>query len=102
MGWDLSVPSVTVDTRWGVPRYDGKLETETYLFGGEELTPVAHRGTLQARTAEKAFHTRVESAFRGIVRHCNSPATYWWEITEKDGSRSFYGGDPQNGPAADA
>ena len=22
LGWDLSMPSITIDTRWGVPRYD--------------------------------------------------------------------------------
>jgi RHS repeat-associated protein len=102
VGWDLALPGVSVDTRWGVPRYDAATETETYAFNGEELTPVAHRGPPQARTAEKTFHTRVESAFRRIVRHGSSPATYWWEVTEKDGSRSFYGGDPQSGPAPDA
>ncbi|MCK5198508.1 MAG: hypothetical protein KAR21_09165, partial [Spirochaetales bacterium] len=26
MGWNLSLPSVTVDTRWGVPRYDADHE----------------------------------------------------------------------------
>ncbi|WP_181019438.1 SpvB/TcaC N-terminal domain-containing protein [Nonomuraea typhae] len=93
VGWDLDTPAVTIDTRWGVPRYDDEDETETYVFGGEQLTPVAHRGALQPRTAEKVFHTRVESAFRTIVRHGSSPDTYSWEITEKDGTRSFYGAD---------
>jgi hypothetical protein len=37
LGWNLSVPTITVDTRWGVPIYDPKLETETYLFNGEQL-----------------------------------------------------------------
>jgi RHS repeat-associated protein len=102
VGWDLSVPGISVDTRWGVPRYDAATETETYSFNSGELTPVAHRGPPQARTAEKTFHTRVEGPFQRIVRHGNSPATYWWEVTEKDGSRSFFGGDPQSGPAPDA
>ena len=40
IGWDLAVPSIEIDTRWGVPRYDtGQIhgapasgfETETYL-----------------------------------------------------------------------
>ncbi len=102
VGWDLSAPGVTIDTRWGVPRYDPALETETYTVNGEQLTPVSHRGTPQARTSEKVFHTRVESAFRKIVRHGSGPGAYWWEVTEKDGTRSFYGGDPQTGAAADA
>ncbi|MFC7615672.1 SpvB/TcaC N-terminal domain-containing protein [Actinokineospora soli] len=90
-GWDLTVPVITLDTRWGVPRYHAGLETETYLLDGEQLTPVAHRGELQARTAEKVFHTRVEGRFQRIVRHGDAPANYWWEITEKDGTRHVYG-----------
>ncbi|HEY7198605.1 MAG TPA: SpvB/TcaC N-terminal domain-containing protein, partial [Candidatus Dormibacteraeota bacterium] len=102
MGWDLSVPGISIDTRWGVPRYDANTETETYTFNGEDLTPVAHRGPPEARSANKIFHSRVEGAFRKILRHGSSPSGYWWEVTDKDGTRSFFGGDPQTGPAADA
>ena len=102
VGWDLATPSVSIETRWGVPRYDTGLETETYTLNGEQLTPVAHRGPLVARTPEKVFHNRVETQFRKIVRHGGSPATYWWEVTEKDGTRSFYGGDPEGGRVAAA
>jgi hypothetical protein len=94
--------SITIDTRWGVPRYDSvyddtpesNLETETYLLDGEQLTPVAHRGELQPRTADKVFHTRVEGQFRRIVRHGEQPNNYWWEVTDKNGVRYIYGGDP--------
>ncbi|MDI2131271.1 SpvB/TcaC N-terminal domain-containing protein [Yinghuangia seranimata] len=94
LGWDLSLPSITVDTRWGVPRYDPASETETYLLNGEELTPVANRGALQPRTAEKIFHTRVEGRFDRIVRHGDKPANYWWEVTDKQGMRMVFGGAP--------
>jgi RHS repeat-associated protein len=102
VGWDLSVPSIGIDTRWGVPRYDAANETETYVVGGGQLTPVANRGPAQPRTAEKVFHARVEGGFDKIVRHGDAPATYWWEVTDSDGVRSFYGGDPENGPVAGA
>jgi RHS repeat-associated protein len=93
LGWDLSVPSITIDTRWGVPRYDANKETETYSLNGEMLTPVAHRGALQDRsTGDKVFHTRVEGGFRRIIRHGNAPANYWWEVTDKNGMKNFYGG----------
>ena len=53
-GWNISVPSITLDTRWGVPRYDQSKETETYLVSGSMLSTmddngqmgVAHRCTL--------------------------------------------------------
>ncbi len=101
MGWDLAQRAITIDTRFGVPRYDtglidpgrGPLETETYMLEGEMLTPVAHRGTLQARTPEKIFHARVEGQFRKIIRHGTTPSNYWWEVIDKNGVRSVYGGD---------
>lgn len=94
LGWDLPMQGVTIDTRWGVPRYSASEETETYLLNGEQLTPVAHRGALQARTAEKIFHTRVEGQFRKIIRHGTAPNNYWWEVFDKNGTRYIYGGDP--------
>jgi hypothetical protein len=51
-GWDLPLQSITVDTRWGVPRYSDTKETETYSMNGVMLatiddsgeSSVAHRG----------------------------------------------------------
>lgn len=97
VGWNLSAPSITIDTRWGAPRYDPAAETETYSFEGAQLAPLAHRGAPQPRTAEKIFHARVEGAFQKIIRHGSGPSSYWWEVVDKDGARSFYGGDPQSG-----
>src|SRR5215510_3386251 len=104
-GWGLDVPSIDIDTRWGVPRYDtgqidgtaGGLETETYMLNGAQLAPVANRGALVPRTAEKSFSQRVEGEFLRIVRHGSSPSTYWWEVTAKDGTRSLFGGSSATG-----
>jgi RHS repeat-associated protein len=96
VGWAVGAQSIRIDTRWGVPRYDGGLETETYLLNGEQLTPVANRTELQARAAEKVFHTRVEGQFSRIVRHGDNPHNYWWEVTAKNGTRSIFGGPPDN------
>ncbi|HEY4108073.1 SpvB/TcaC N-terminal domain-containing protein [Puia sp.] len=100
MGWDLSTPCIGIDTRWGVPRFDAQNETETYTMSGAQLSPVAHRGNLVARTAEKQFYPRVEAAFDKIIRHGNNPQNYWWEATDKEGTRYFYGGDPSSGADA--
>jgi RHS repeat-associated protein len=97
MGWDISVPSITIDTRWGAPRFDTQNETETYSMSGAQLIPIAHRGDLVVRTSEKQFYPRVEQSFDKIIRHGNSPQTYWWEVTDKQGTRYFYGGDPATG-----
>ncbi|WP_224055630.1 SpvB/TcaC N-terminal domain-containing protein [Vibrio penaeicida] len=96
MGWNLSLPTVSLDTRWGVPRYDGATETETYLFAGEQLAPVAHRSTPVTRTSEKRFYPRVEGSFNRIIRHGSNPTNYWWEVTNKNGTQHFFGGDGTN------
>ena len=100
MGWDLPMPAITIDTRWGAARYTPDKESDTYLLDGEQLSPIAHRGALVARTSEKVFHTRVEGQFRKIIRHGSSPSTYWWEVIDKNGTRYLYGGT--NGPASDS
>jgi RHS repeat-associated protein len=93
LGWNLTIPSITIDTRWGVPRYDSINETETYTLNGQQLSPVAHRGDLGPRTGEKIFHPRVEGSFQRIVRHGSTPSTYWWEVTDKSGVIYIYGKD---------
>ncbi len=94
MGWNLSIPFITVDSRWGVPHYDPSLETETYSLSGEQLAPTANRGALVKRSSEKQFYPRVEGSFDKIIRHGTSPDKYWWEVVNKKGVRSFYGGLP--------
>jgi RHS repeat-associated protein len=112
VGWDLPISAIAVDTRFGAARYDCDLETETYGLDGEQLTPIAHRGPEKKRTDEttvlggetvKIFHARVEGGFRQIIRHGASTKTYWWEVIDKAGTRSFFGGTPESGgPIAQA
>ncbi|MBX2927667.1 MAG: hypothetical protein KF852_07535 [Saprospiraceae bacterium] len=98
LGWDISLSSVSIETRWGVPRYDAGLETETYLLEGMPLTPVAHRTAPVNRTGpEKRFFPRVEGGFQKITRHGTNPKNYWWEVIGKDGTRMFYGANSSSG-----
>ncbi|MBP2619252.1 SpvB/TcaC N-terminal domain-containing protein [Chryseobacterium jejuense] len=102
LGWDLSVPAISIDTRWGVPRYDGAKETEIYSFGSEQLTfkdgdkfvlPNRTEGFDKDRMAERQFYPRIEGAYNKIIRHGSSPSNYWWEVISKDGTRNLFGGD---------
>lgn len=94
VGWDLSTPAIQVDSRWGVPRFSAAKETEGYVLNGAQLTPVAHRGPPVARsTGNKTFHTRIEGGFAKITRKNTTPKTYTWEVTDKSGTVSTYGGD---------
>ena len=93
LGWDLSVPAISIETRWGVPRFDGMKETETYSMMGQMLWPVAHRDTPVDRLGmTKQFYPRVEGAFNKIIRHGDKPDNYYWEVTDKSGTTYFYGG----------
>ena len=103
LGWNLSVPSISIETRWGGPRYDAQKETETYLLNGIMLAPVAHRDTVfENRSADKQFYPRSEGNFKRIIRHGNSPQNYWWEITDKTGTTYYYGGMPATGVLSNA
>lgn len=96
LGWDLQTSMITIDTRWGAPRYLADKESETYLIDGEQMTPMAHRSAFVDRTSPaegKIFHTRVEGRFRDIRRFGDAPANYRWEVRDKDGTIFFYGGD---------
>jgi RHS repeat-associated protein len=94
MGWDVDVPSIGIETRWGVPRFDANLESETYLLAGAQLSPVTHRASLLPRmSGEKQFFPRVEGGFQKITRHGDDPKTYFWVVTQKDGTQSTYGGN---------
>lgn len=97
-GWDLPIPSITVDTRWGVPRYDPDNETETYLLNGEMLCfktgdslTTAHRTPNVPRTQNCRFYARRGGDFSRIVRKGTSPSNYYWEVTDNNGTVYTYG-----------
>ncbi len=86
-GWRLQTPSIDIDTRWGVPRFDKKYETEIYLINGEQTTLQPHRSPESIERADnREFFPRVESIYSKIVRKGDSPGSYSWEITTKDGT----------------
>lgn len=99
-GWDIPFPAITVDTRWGVPRYDTGNESETYLLDGQMLSftgsdgkmHVAHRGAAEPRDTARQFFPRREGSFSTIIRHGASPSDYWWEMTDSKGTRYVFGG----------
>lgn len=89
-GWSLNIPSISVVTGWGVPRYDSIWETETYQLG-EMLSPVAHRSEWNPREADKEFSQVIEGSFNRIIRKGDHPSNYWWEVTTTSGMKYYYG-----------
>ena len=101
MGWDMQLPAITVDSKWGVPRYDNTYETECYSYNGQELLPSPHYlSTWEQRntTGNKRFRPRTEGSFDSIVRCGNGPAEYFWVVTDKSGTKYFYGSYDGNQP----
>ena len=90
-GWNLEMPYIEVDTRFGVPQYDPNFETETYLLNGEQLAPTANLLTPVARTNSKQFSRRVEGKFEQIFRSGTSPNAYSWTVIDKNGTQYLYG-----------
>ncbi|MBA5630351.1 SpvB/TcaC N-terminal domain-containing protein [Moheibacter lacus] len=116
LGWNISMPAITVDTRWGTPEFHSTLETELYSLGGEQLyfltknvqeeiepyMPNRHRlssngmydTTLKSRgSGTKQFYPRKGGSFTKIERMGSSPSTYYWKVTSSDGMVSWYGAD---------
>lgn len=101
LGWDINIPAITIETRWGVPYYDENKESETYLLNGEQLAnkdnayfylPLTHRAPWRDRVGDSLqFYPRVEGAFNRIIRYGDAPTNYYWVVTTTDGTRYFYG-----------
>ncbi len=100
-GWDISLSSFSLDTRWGVPRFSISKESEIYLFEGEQLGPVFHRAAEYDRESEREFILRQELDYHKIIRHGTNPKNYWWEVKETNGTVHYYGGKPDTGFSSD-
>ena len=93
IGWTINIPKLEVDTRWGVPRYDG---TERYLLNGEAIVPIQNGIKSACKSVDVAtvigqYSARREN-FQQIAK-CSSNKNVYWEVTEKDGTRFEYGSD---------
>ncbi len=98
-GWELSVPSIEIDTRFGVPPYNTTKETEAYTLMGEELMLnttgenfyLPHRDNLVNRISNAKFYPKTEGSFSIIERRGTGPANYNWVVRTKDGMTYYYG-----------
>ena len=95
VGWQLPVSVIEIDTRWGVPRFDGK---ERFLLDGKAIVPVStddiptHGIACVTGNSIGMFATRIQG-FNRIYR-CDDDADSeppHWEVTSKDGTRFEYG-----------
>jgi hypothetical protein len=87
VGWDLEMSSIQIDTRFGVPKYDG---TETYLLDGEMLAP-APTNPPGAPSGPTYFQRRSEGRFDWIARSGTVASGFTWLVTTKEGIKYSYG-----------
>ncbi len=93
-GWDMRISAISVDSRWGSPRYDRASETESYVIDGDELLPsprYQQRWEPRHTTGAKVFWRRTESSYDKIERHGTGPTNYYWIVTDKGGTKYYYG-----------
>ena len=101
VGWSFPQPAITLDTRWGVPRYDANKETEIYTLNGLQLVqkdgnpdlrlPYQTNTQISRRTGDVLFIARDPKNADRIIRHGNSPKDYYWTVTDRSGTTYYYG-----------
>lgn len=118
-GWNINTPSISIDTRWGTPLFDPDHETEIYTMNGEQLmypklnnvsgnnvdwmpnrhydesgTTIAYNTSPRPRLNPSVaiFTPRKQGSFAIMERLGTSPGTYYWKVTNTDGTINWYGG----------
>jgi RHS repeat-associated protein len=96
IGWDLRMSSIEIDTRFGVPKYDG---SDVYSLDGTLLTPIAT--PTGAPAGGQYYARRIEGKFDWIQRQGTPPDNSFWTVTDKSGTVYTYGSGNSNcGPPA--
>ena len=100
-GWTMQQPAITIDTRWGVPRYDRQYETEIYTLNGTQIVqkdgnpnltlPYQTHIQQQRHNGNVSFMSRDTKNKDVITRHGNSPRNYWWSVVDGNGTTYYYG-----------
>lgn len=109
-GWNISISSISVDTKWGVPKYSNGEESDPYILDGEELymrgnyrpnrpnrTPTGQIEKESRVVGNVRFFKKVENGYSRIIRKGSSPQDYIWVVTDASGTKYLYGStDGQN------
>lgn len=98
-GWNIGIPSISVDTKWGVPTFDPEVQTEQYLFNGQALFEEGEKRSnrelysrdYEATDESRRFYTKVTGSYQKISRYGTDPSNYWWEVVDASGTITRYG-----------
>lgn len=102
VGWSLNLPAITLDTRWGVPRYDPVYESEQYMVNGAAVLfrendgsavplPYQDNSFQPRRNGVVNFYARDTENQNRIIRVGTNPTDYWWAVTDRNGITTYYG-----------
>ncbi len=111
-GWNLNIPAINIDTRWGAPEFSATENSEIYLLNGEQMMypqyegkdwmPNRHREigsdnlpdvTRMPRSngTPVVFSMRKQGSMTRIERLGNNTTDYYWKVTGSDGTVYWYG-----------
>ncbi len=82
VGWDLSISSIEIDTRFGVPKYD---LSEKYVLDGQQLVATSPGSNTYVRRVEGRFDTIQR------VLDASGLCVAAWTVTDKHGTVFTYG-----------
>jgi RHS repeat-associated protein len=91
VGWELGVSTISIDTTFGAPFYDG---SDRYMLDGQQLVPVG-TGGCQDGSIGKRLAARSEGSFDLILRCGPDPASYHFERADRSGTLFVYGASPE-------
>lgn len=100
VGWNVPIPSIELDTRWGPPRFDANLETEVYSLDGESLSMEggykgnrrdANGNFANRSTGTVEFFPKTRSSWQSIKRFGTATDEYYWVVTTADQTKMYYG-----------
>lgn len=92
LGWSIHISSIEIDTRFGVPRYDGN---DVYLLDGMALTPIGNAVSASGETCRQ-YRQRIEGSFDRILRCGSDSKNYHWIVTDKTNTTRVYGASPNS------
>lgn len=102
VGWNISTPSISIDTRWGVPTFPSHQE-EVYSSNGQSLVQEGGTKGNRAKVVNGSpvlsprlggnvrFFPHTMSAYKEIERIGTAPSNYVWVETMANKTKYYYG-----------
>lgn len=95
VGWDISMSTISVDSRWGVPTFPNDTQEEVYLLNGSSLVEQGgrkgNRNPGPRTPGTVRFFERTMSSYKVIERKGQDAKSYMWVVTDADGTKYYYG-----------